>query len=220
MNKKIICLAVSTKYSEKCIAGKDPDSHEWIRPVSDSGHGELSQSQIEYDNGEAPSLLDIMEIPFEKKKPLFNQPENIAISQGKWRKVEIFPKERLDELCDHPSTIWINNNQNNDRMSVDYLKSNPTASSLLLLKPDFIQIRRTNFIEDSETVNKKVRAFFSYNNTDYDLAITDPHIKREYLDKAEGTYELKLPVYLCISLGMPNPRDNCCYKLVAAIIQG
>jgi len=219
--KKIVCLANSRKISGKCIAGKEIETGEWIRPVSNSEHGELNQSQIEYSNGEAPKLLDVIKISFKEKKTLFNQPENILITEEKWEKVGVLSIDKLDSLCDNPPTIWENNERKNDRIAEDYLKKHKTGSSLFLLKlkPEDINIKRTDYIEESETIKKKIRAVFTYNGTNYDLGITDPEIKNKYIDKTPGNYKLSSKnVYLCISLGVSSPHDHYCYKLVAAII--
>lgn len=202
----------------KCIAGKTIDTHEWIRPISETEHGELGEDDIRYDNGKCPEVLDIINIPFKGKNPSFCQPENILVSNEKWEKLDVFSREKLDSLCDHPKTIWINGPRN-DRLSEEYLREHNADSSLLLIKPKSIRIERRDFIEESENIKRSVRAEFSYNEITYDLRITDPKFEEEYKSKAKGFYDIDAKkIYLCISLGVPCPYDHHCYKLVAAVI--
>jgi hypothetical protein len=218
-NKRIVCLAISRKMQGKCIAGKDIDNNEWVRPISGTEHGELREDDIKYDNGQCPELLDIIDISFEKNKPLFCQPENVLISNEKWKKRGVFPKEKLDTLCDHPPSIWRNDSRN-DRISEEYLKGHHADSSLLLIKLKSIRIERRDFIEASESIKKSVRAEFVYNQTTYNLGITDPDFEKIYISRAKGFYDIDAgKIYLCLSLGIPCPYDHYCYKLIAAIIR-
>ena len=111
-------MANSRKFSNRSIAGKDTTTYEWIRPVSSREKRELTFNDIKYDDGKIPQLLDIIQIPFDQREPIFCQPENILISSGKWKKLGVYPKEKLYDLCDNPDKIWIN--EYYDRISEDY----------------------------------------------------------------------------------------------------
>jgi len=50
---------------------------------------------------------------------------------------------------------------------------------------------------------------------EYALWVTDPSYERSYLARPDGDYEIG-ESFLTISLG--EPFNDCCYKLVAAII--
>lgn len=215
MLKSIICLANSRKHNHRCIAGKDTTTCEWIRPVSSMKSGELKITDIKYADNKEPEVLDIIQIPFEQRKPLFNQPENISIDGSKWKKLDTYPIEKLDDLCDHPLTIWVNE-YTNDRISEYYIKENGIESSLLLIKVGSVTLVRENFVTNTYT-KKKVRVEFTYNDEFYDLSLTDSIIETEYNNKTVGRYELNSTnIYLCISLGEPYNGD--CYKLVTSII--
>lgn len=212
--KEIICLANSRKYRKHCIAGKEVDSYEWIRPVSGSGEGELADSEIRYGNGSLPELLDIILIPYEKVCPNKYQPENVLISNEKWERLSRYNKDELDKLCDKPKDIWVADGERTDRISADFFKHNKLDGSLLLIRITSLEFERYDY------GNKpKLKGIFEYNGIQYSLGVTDPVYEAEYHPKKSGFYKLDArKIYLCISLGKPFDRDNCCYKFIAAII--
>ncbi len=218
--KDIICLANSIKLNGKCVAGKDVNNLEWIRPISDTPHGELSEEQIKNTNNEEPNLLDIIRIFCKMENAKHYQPENIIIENNKWQKVGCFPEEKLDDICDKPDVLWANNHPDPQKISLEYLEKNGTPSSLLLIKVDSIKIERSNYQE-----KKKYRAIFNYGGIEYNLPITDPKIRKEFENNSPGIYEFnENKIYLCISIGEPFQRPDLseeayCYKLVAAIIR-
>ncbi|MFH1347234.1 MAG: hypothetical protein ABIH22_00940 [Candidatus Margulisiibacteriota bacterium] len=220
LQKDIICLANSIKLNNRCVAGKDINNYQWVRPVSDTTHGELSEEQIKFTNNEEPNLLDIIRINFKSKSPKYYQPENHIITDKKWHKIGPFPEDKLDDICDKPETIWTNSNPDTQRISLAYFKTNSISSSLLLIKANSLKIERSNFGE-----KKKYRAIFVYNDTEYNLPITDPKIRKEFESKPPGTYPINdKKIYLCLSIGEPfqpldSSEESYCYKLVAAIIR-
>jgi hypothetical protein len=215
--KEFICLANSRKLSGRCVAGKEVEKRTWIRPISDSQTGELLENQIVYKDGNFPKILDIIRIPIQKWKLKIFQPENMLVLKLKWEKIGEFPIEKIDELCDHPQTLWINMSHANDRVPLDYLEKNKITNSLYLIKPDFIKIMREDSKDKVGRPKKRTKALFVYNNVPYILWITDPGIENEFNKIEPGSYDLPLgQVYLCISLS--EPFEGFCYKLVAAII--
>ncbi len=50
MNTTVVIFANSVKHEKHCVAGKDVDSHSWIRPVSDTEGAELSDQQCFCEN--------------------------------------------------------------------------------------------------------------------------------------------------------------------------
>lgn len=209
--KEIICLANSRKMQGRCVAGKDVNSGEWIRPVSKEKFEEWPE-KILLKDGKELSLLDIVRIPLKENKPAYYQPENILVSDGVWEKTAKFDKTKLDTLCDNPDSIWVG--ENAQGIDIEYLKKNGIDSSLLFIKIPSILIRRKD-----EYNKKKVRAIFTYNNKQYDLSVTDPIFEEEYKNMSEGEYKISGKIYLCISLGEPFLKLNCCYKVVAAVIK-
>ena len=71
--KRIVCLANSRKLSGRCIAGREFDGRragDWVRPVSDSEHEEVSQRERQYEDGSDPKVLDIIDVPLVEARPL------------------------------------------------------------------------------------------------------------------------------------------------------
>ena len=100
MKIQFICLADSYKNGGHCIAGKRTDTLQWIRPVSRNVEDGLSNSQISYEDGSYPRLLDIIEIEVIKPVPCFHQTENWLFDENiKWKKIDVF-KGSLDSLVD------------------------------------------------------------------------------------------------------------------------
>jgi hypothetical protein len=80
--KKIVCLASSKKPGGRCVAGKeiaDDDDAQWIRPVSARPSAEISLDELQYENGQEPQILDIVEIPMIAAVPKVHQTEKAQI---------------------------------------------------------------------------------------------------------------------------------------------
>lgn len=219
-NREIICLAISRKWGGKCVAGKDTKTGEWIRPISDAEHEEVTDYDMSYENKKMPQLLDIIKIPFKEKRSTDIQPENMLINSKKlWEKIGKYPKSKLDDLCDNPEVIFVNEEFWKDKVSPSTLIASGINTSLLLIKPVSFRILRSNFSKPGGYVRKKVRARFTYKDIRYDLSITDPLIEIEYYTKREGIYQLDSNnIYICISIGNPWEDDGYCYKFVASVI--
>ncbi len=221
MKRKIICLANSRKYYGRCIAGKEVNGLDWIRPISSRDNEELLLSHIKYSNGAEVGLLDIIELDLTKRKPAQYQPENWLINEKvKWEKSGFFEVNKLDKICDNPKTLWLVD-KSNDRVPEDYWKNNQIKSSLYLIKPSSFYLKREDYDPPNGPTKKKIRAVFDYNGVQYDFRVTDVAIESTYLNKGEGEYRLNCSAtYLCISLSEPFMRmGNSCFKLVASIIQ-
>jgi len=212
--KEIICLANSRKNRNHRIAGKEVGSCEWIRPVSSSGKGELADSEIRYSNGSLPEVLDVMRILYEKVCPNEYQPENILISKEKWEHLGRFKEDELDKICDNPKDIWIVEGEKTDRIPADFFKCNKLGGSLLLIRIKSLEFERYDYRS-----KPRLRGIFEYNNIQYNIGVTDPVYEAKYSSQKIGFYKFNAKkIYLCISLGEPFDKDNCCYKFIAAII--
>ena len=65
--KRIVCLANSRKEGDRCIAGKellaDGSPGGWVRPVSDRGDEAVNESERQYEDGDEPRVLDVVDVP-------------------------------------------------------------------------------------------------------------------------------------------------------------
>jgi len=220
LNKHIVCLANSRKYSGRCIAGKELTGQgigKWVRPVSNLGTGELAPDDIRFQNGDQPELLDIIEINLEKNRcSLRYQAENYFVGQTSWSKKGEFPTEKISELCDRIDTLWINGYHSltgfNDRIPLK-IAEEKISSSLLFIQPNDFRIA----VEEDVRLLKKIRAKFNFNGNPYKLAVTDPALENRYIRKSLGEYPVTCKnIYLTVSLG--EPYEGYCYKLVAGIL--
>lgn len=218
--KKIVCLAVSRKWGGKCVAGKDIRNGEWIRPISNREHEEITDYDMSYENKKMPELLDIIKIPFKKRRPSDYQPENILIDSEIWWKYRSkYSKDKLDKLCDDPDEVFVNEKYWTDKISPEVLIESGIKKSLLFIKPESFKILRSNYVLPYGGIKKKVRAVFVYKGIFYNLGITDPLIESKYFSKKVGDYSIGAKdIYLCISLGEPWENNGYCYKLVASVI--
>jgi hypothetical protein len=99
---QLICLANSWKRKGRCIAGIEPTTAQWIRPVS-----KLDDGQIPVDaqliNGRDIELLDVVDIPLAEVGPDFGfENENRWILPGPWRRVgRVQPTDLLPYCKDY-----------------------------------------------------------------------------------------------------------------------
>lgn len=220
--ERIVCLAASTKFNHTCIAGKrvrsDGQIGEWVRPVSSADHGELTENEMAYAGGGRPALLDVIDIPMRKPRPVSCQVENHRIDDTqRWRRVGKFPTTRVDDLVDSPVRLWRNDWESGggmkDRIPEDVAST--LGSSLFLISPNQLRVHVSPGYEGR---SRRVRARFRYNGDAYNIVVTDPVVIAQYRGElgehpiAEGS------VRLCISLGAVFEQDGCRYKLAAAFV--
>ena len=225
--KKVVCLANSTKFGGLCFAGKevfDQGYGGWIRPVSARDDEEISTTEQTFSGGGCPELLDVVEIPMLTPKPTGHQQENHLIDGSKkWKKVgRVAPGELSALRDDVPGPLWVDNGNNNDRVSV--ADAHNLDNSLLLVKPTNLSI-----VVQWKDTKMQVRANFHHNGNSYNMVVTDPVAEEKYTQMAKADYrqdnartlprEYETPdgVYLCVSLAEQTFYGKL-YKLVAAII--
>ncbi len=212
---QIICLANSKKEGERCIAGIDVQTGEWIRPVSSRKDGAITPEMRLIDSKE-PQLLDILEIPLELNGPDEGfQPENRLLNNGCWKRIGCVTPQNILKYCEKDSVILHNRL---DHVLFSYFRMIPEAKwkSLQL-------IRNKHVVFKSEGWKSKIkwRARFRYGNLfrRMDLTITDPVI----LQRLNDGELINSDCILTISLAMPWSPDNAtakrCYKLIAGVVE-
>lgn len=216
-HKTIVCLASSRKWSGRCIVGKDLQTGQWIRPVSDRPTGEIVKRARFFKNLNYPRPLEILSVPTLTHKPQGCQQENYLISQDDiWKKQGRITWYQLAALVDQVSgELWINGYSSqhglNDRIPVR--EANVLKHSVLLIQPDTLVIE----IHREFSAKKKLRAVISLNNMLYKLAVTDPKVENLFLASGAGHFHFNAQhVYLCLSIS--EPFQGYCYKLVASIL--
>jgi len=220
--KTIVCLANSRKIHGRSVAGKEFASGRigsWIRPVSRRAAGELSQEDCRFENGQEARPLDIIRIPLIEPRPYGYQTENHLIDDSEyWTKEGEASWDELQCALDSISGhLWDNSSSSYNGLHdrVDETIANNLSSSLRLVEVKDLKI--TVAIEGTQIGNarRKVRGNFTLNGTEYRLAVTDPVVEHNYLEKTDGQFEIG-PAVLCISFR--EPYRGYAYKLIAGVI--
>ncbi len=219
ITKRIICLANSRKHSGRCIAGKEVNNGEWIRPVSDREYEEVSELERRYENGSDPTLMDIIDIPLLKHQPIDYQRENWLLDPNSyWLKVCDAEADDLRKLVDIAESLWTNESSSlqglNDRIAEDDCKDIDDSLRFIYVRNLTLKVFAPG--EEFGNYKRRVQGEFQYGDTNYKLMVTDPKIERIYLAKPNGVYEVG-ECFLTVSLG--ELFNNFAYKLIVAIIE-
>lgn len=182
----------------------------WLRPCYGDGDDGIPWSIRQID-GQEPQLLDVVEIPMGGDGPkLKYQPENHYLLDGTWGKVGTVSPNQILHYCEQDKLLLHNADR---RIHMDKLLNLPEKDrkSLCLIRA------HVNFFTDSDVYRRKrVNASFSYGSHEYCLMVTDYEYWRQF--PARETAEADC--LLTVSLGLPFIEvDNCCYKLVAGVIE-
>jgi hypothetical protein len=218
--KKIVCLANSWKRKERCIAGIDLKTGEWIRPVCDDlfpEDGRVPQ-HIRQIDGKEPELLDIIEIPLAETCQAFKfERENLTILPGQWRKVgKAIPADLLP-FCDNSAEILHNSSK---FVEISYLNALPFHQ-----RKTIQLVRTTQFSIEARSASHggvHWKGSFKTVNGQYllDANITDS----VFANKLEYGHPIQNDYLLTISLSLPwKPPDwegeAPCWKLIAGVIE-
>jgi len=222
ITKQIVCLANSRKLSGRCIAGRELSSAQagaWIRPVSDREHQEVSEHERQYKDGSDPRVLDIINIPLIEPRPKDYQWENWLLDPGYyWVKVGRVTWKDLRKQLNPIGQLWFNGHHTyhgiNDKVPLNLAEE--LIDSLRLIRVNHVRLSVLNPGKSFGNSKRRVLARFNHADVDYALWVTDPDYERRYLAMSDGDYDID-QCYLTISLG--EPYNDCCYKLVAAIIE-
>nr|VFK44658.1 MAG: hypothetical protein BECKTC1821E_GA0114239_103817 [Candidatus Kentron sp. TC] len=199
MKKVIVVFANSVKHGKHCVAGKDVDTKEWIRPVADAAGKELDKRHGEYMS------LQKVKIKLVKDAPLPNQPENWIVGHAPWIQRGNIEAHEVGGYLDVPETLW----GIGDRIAYSEIENGniKIAQSLYLIRGDKLAIYKNQW--------DKWRASFSYQGNHYDLSVTDPNAHNHLPNPQHQSI-------LCVSLGEKfkpqGSEEDYCFKIVAAII--
>lgn len=213
-------MANSRKMNGRCIAGRelnDGEPGEWVRPVSDRTHHEVSEYERQYENGKDPRVLDIIDVPLIEPVPQGPQTENWLLDpEFYWTLVGHASWKELAALIDS-EPLWINGYSTiwglNDQIPVTEVQQ--LHDSLRLIQVPSLKLRVYTPGQKFNDPKRKVQAVFKFQGDDYRLRVTDPDVERTCLAKDDGTYPVGRS-YMTVSLGEPFKEHY--YKLVAALI--
>jgi hypothetical protein len=222
--RRIVCLANSRKPpSGRCVAGREvseKDFGDWIRPVSARPTQEISLEERRYENGQDPSLLDIIAIQMTSPQPHHHQQENHLIDADcYWVKQGTISWQELQATVEDPAgPLWLNGDSSyhgeNDRVSENSLDG--LARSLYLVRPEHLRLVVASEGGIFGPPRRRVRARFTLCGHSYCLTVTEPSTESELLAGNNGEYPMP-DALLCISLG--EVFHGYAYKLAAAVIR-
>jgi hypothetical protein len=224
MHLRIVCMANSRKHGGRCVAGVVVDTGEWIRPVSPGppGHdGTLSDDQSLLDDGTQPGLLDVIDIDVIRPQRACYQPENWIIGGQRWR---LISRHRSPELISILRKSVESGSEilgcNRSRIQYSGTVSEPVRRSLALVAPRCVRWH----IRTRSTGNRQIRAQFTLGRQAYDLPVTDLVWQARLSGLPAGrTYdshhvELKRGDRLVLTVGLGEPYEGYCYKLVVGVL--
>lgn len=206
MKKEIVVFANSVRNGKHCVAGKEIESKQWIRPVSHRG-GEISTAQCTVSGGKDP-VRPLQKIEIDVDRPhtsIKHQPENWLTGNDEWEHIGEITRGEIGPYLDSPDTLW----GTGDRVPYYEIEDgNMTIEqSLYLVKVSKLQLCRPDL--DS----KKTKASFYYKRELYKLGFTDP----DFEEHPHWPHYQEEGV-LCVSLAGKYPPTGCCHKIAAALI--
>lgn len=214
---RIVILANSRKLSGRCIAGKDPESGIWYRPVGDREDQAVAEDERRFQDGSDPRLLDLVDVPLRKHMPSGRQPENWLLDpEWYWELNDRLEASSLPDLADRPAALWLLGSHTvhgvNDRVP----EGTPTddSGSLALVRASDLRIRVVRPGETYGSARRQVRGRFNYSGITYDFAVTDPITEREYLAQDDGEHQLG---ERWITVSLAEAHKGFAYKLIAAV---
>jgi hypothetical protein len=222
--KIIGCLANSRRPSGACVAGREwaaSGPGQWIRPVSGRETREISWRECRLDDRGELRVLDVVEVTFRRHEPEGHQQENHLVHEEYyWRRVGRLDYSELAAAAENTGALWVNGHKTsyglNDKVPEEL--SRPLASSLRLVRPEIVDLRVRTDGAGFDNPRRRVRAWFELDGHRYGLTVTDPVVEQRLRAQEDGYVETLRDAYLCVSLAMPYIHDNCCHKLIAAVI--
>ncbi len=213
---EVVILANSIKQGNRCVAGKNIRTKEWIRPVSTEEGGALSNQQARISNkygtyGVKP--LQKAYIEFSLEVPLASQPENLLIANNKpWEQHFKLNRGQLYHYADTPEHIW-DYGYAQDRVGSEYFQSENSNDhqSLYLIKVSSITFK----VVPGSQGYKKLVGSFEYNQKQYTFSVTDPEYCC-YKNNELGYMHTEHDKFLCLSL--TDEFHGFSYKLIASIL--
>ncbi len=215
---RIICLANSQKYGDHCVAGINPETGEWIRPVSDLDDGRLPRP-MRLVGGREPHLLEILRIPLASHSadPEF-QIENRSVLPGTWTGEGYVPVGEVRGYCRETNTIL--GSEGKYRLLEDILKTPPGEKASL----ELVEARRFEPYHRGRSAQGGHKWFGRLRTTSgacLDARITDP----VFIEKIEAGYHPPPGCLITVSLTKPytpqnwEKEENPCWKVIAAVIE-
>lgn len=211
----LICLANSEKKNERCIAGIDRNTGQWIRPVGPGHHGEVSK-HLRNVKGSEPELLDIIRMTLDEEAETHGfQTENRSIAPVAWEKVGQATVDEIIPYCNQERYIFFSPG-NHLPYSQIISDSNKHCSLQLWETHDF---RTWHEGAKWDGAKKWKGSFRNLHGSRMTSTIKDPKIE----EKLNEDLKCSRHCLILVSLGVPfQPTgwsEQNCWKLIASVIE-
>ncbi|MDB8803402.1 hypothetical protein PN294_14560 [Romboutsia sp. 1001216sp1] len=215
MNKDIVLLTKSRKHYNYCIAGKDINTGEWIRLISedDTIHNAIKPSDLIYEDNTEAEILDVIRVRVKEisgENKILYQPENYILDDRYYLlKLEERNLNDLNNIIDDVDKIFFNTSNSISRNDLEEIEN---VNSLVLIEPEIVKVKRKN--------DTDLWANVKYNGEWYNsLTIKDISFTEKYYNDITSDYNGRnfYGVKLVISLGEEYKGNH--YKLIAAVIE-
>lgn len=214
---EFVCLANSRKHGGRCIAGIEPATGAWIRPVSDLDDGRVERATRLID-GREPRPGERLVVPLSSSGPDFGcQGENRTIQGDRWRSMGTLDWDGLCALAGGEELI-LHNDEN--YVTVEYLRSLPREHRRTLQLVEAYDFRVYSTGLSANGGHKWRGTFVNRRGRRMNGMITDPLL----VERLESGHRPPEHCLITVSLSMPyrpddwEGDDNPCWKLIAAVI--
>jgi hypothetical protein len=211
---RLVCLANSRRDGGRCVAGIDPDSGRWIRPIPYRG-GAIPEEKT-FLSGKLFTPLDVLELDLDAPACTTRfQCENRPMQNWNWRLVgRVDARDMLKYCCKEPIVLH-------------GLGKTVELSEMERLTPDkwtslqLIHAVNVTFEPDPRiAIRWQARFSLGPPGPKYCLNITDPEATLRLNKKVK----IKPECLLTVSLTEPKEfkefgKPELCYKLVAAVME-
>jgi len=215
---RLICLANSRKHGARCIAGIDPSTGKWIRPVSTLQDGRVNK-QTRLVDGREPCLLDVLRVPLADSGPDYGfESENRAILEGAWHSDgRVDPREVARYAVPGPHILHTTDNF----VTIEQLRRLPAGERQTLALVEARNVHTFNAGLSAAGGHKWKAEFSVGGGAPITAIVTDP----VFVEKLECGHRHAKHCLLTVSLSMPwRPPDwqgdgEPCWKLVAGVVE-
>jgi len=216
MMTPLIVLANSWKHHDYCIAGINPETGAWVRPVSNLEDGRIRKNAMQLD-GYFPELMDVVEVPLADDGPDFGfERENRSILPGAWR---LSGRATVADLMPFAETPRIVLHDDRRYVTVEDMQRKPfkDRATLQLLRVDDFAVKHMQVIE-----KKYWSGLVRSGANTIAPKITDP----VYHARLDAGHTPAKTCLLTASLSMPwvppgwrETASPPCWKLIAGVIE-
>jgi hypothetical protein len=215
---RIIVLANSWKNQDWCLAGIEPATGKWVRPVTSLEDGRVRQSDMKL-GGRSPQVLDVLDVPLDATGSDFNfESENRTILPGQWY---LHGRASPSDLLKYASQSYYILHNHKKYVTIDEMRQKPIEKrmTLQLAHVDDFAIRDA---KSSSSEKHNWKGVVSSGERELELTITDP----AFCEKLNKGYEPSTSCLLTMSLSMPykppeweEDEPPVCWKLIAGVIE-